>query len=207
MILQPGMLSQKARLQQCRIEKPLSEIINEELKKLSQGQILFNPPNEMRVGIKERIEARLAKTLSEDLSKGLRGRGISQIEKINIGPLMNVTLTGDNFEIKTLSHEEQVVPSEGFTQWNWDVIPNESGLQILTLIATVRIKLPNYGEEKKDCPIFERQIKVRVNPIYSSKRFLRNYWQWLGSTIIGSGLIGWFLKKRKAKRKKYDRKT
>lgn len=181
---------------------PVTEIVENELKKLFPGQILFNVPQEMKVGIKERVEVRISKTIAEDLSKGLKGRGLPQIEEIRVNTLMGVRLNGDNFDIKALSHEEQIVAGEGFTQWDWDVMPLESGTQSLLLTVTVRIKIPNYAEERKDYPVFERKIKVKVNQIYSIKRFIKSYWQWFVSTIIGSGIIGWIVKKRRKLRKK-----
>ncbi len=183
-------------------EPDLSEIVENELKKLSPGQILFNVPQEMKVGIKERVEVRITKTITEDLAKGLKGHGLPQIEEIRVNTLMGVRLNGDNFDIKALSHEEQIVAGEGFTQWAWDVTPLESGIQSLLLTVTVRIKIPNYGEERKDYPVFERKINVKVNPPYTIKKFIRSYWQWIITTIIGSGVIGWLVKKLWKSRKK-----
>ena len=187
----------------------LSKVIDDEIKKLSSGLILFNPPQEMKVGVKERVEARITKTITEDLSKGLKGRGLPQIEEIKVNTLMGVRLNGDkvNFDIKALSHEEQIVTGDGFTQWDWDVTPLKSGIQRLLLSVTIRIKIPNYyGEERKDYPVFERPIKVKVNPIYSLKNFIKSYWQWIVSTIIGSGIIGWIIKRILKKRRKGKRK-
>lgn len=180
----------------------LSEIVEDELKKLSPGCILFNPSQEMKVGVKERVEVRIAKTITEDLTLGLRGRGIPQIEKIGVATFMKVHLTGDNFDIKTLSHDEQPVIGEGFTQWDWDVIPLKFGIQSLLLTVTVRIKIPNYDEEKKDYPVFEKQIRVKVNLTYSINKFIKNYWQWIIGTIIASGIIKWIVTKLRRLQKK-----
>ena len=161
---------------------------------LDLGQILFNPPQEMKVGVKERVEVRIAKTITDDLSSGLRGRGVPQIEEIKVGTFMKVRLTGDNFDIEPLGHEEQLVAGEGFTQWDWDVIPLKSGIQLLLLIVTVRIKIPDDGEETKDYPVFERQIRVKVNRIYTIKKFIEKHWKWIITTIISSGIIAWIVK-------------
>lgn len=49
----------------------LSQIVEDEIKKLTPGRILFNPSQEMKVGIKERLEVRIAKNFTENLSSGL----------------------------------------------------------------------------------------------------------------------------------------
>jgi len=175
----------------------LSEIVEDELKKLAPGQILFNPSKKMRVGVRERVEVRISKNITEDLSTGLKGRGEPQIENISVNTFMKVHLTGDNFDIKTLSEEEQAVSDEGFTQWEYDVIPNKSGNQILQLVVTVRIKIPG-GEEKITYPVFERDINVKVNLIYSITHL---GWRWIIGTIIGSGIIGWILNELRRRQK------
>jgi hypothetical protein len=40
--------------------------------KLSSGQILFNPPEEMKVGIEERVEVRLTNDITENLTEELK---------------------------------------------------------------------------------------------------------------------------------------
>jgi hypothetical protein len=165
----------------------LSEIVEDEFKKLATtGQILFNPPKKMRVGVRERVEVRISKNIIEDLSTGLKGRGEPQIENIEVGDFMKVSLTGDNFDIKPLSEEDQVVPDEDFTMWEYDVIPNKSGNQIIQLKVAVKIKIP--GGEGYDCnPVIERDINVKVNPIHSITHL---DWKWIiGIVIVIIGLI------------------
>ena len=77
---------------------------------------------------------------------------------------MKVRLSGENFIVKDLSSEEQIVGRDGFKQQEWNVIPLKSGLQALLLLVTVRIKIPELGEEVKDYPVFKKEIRVRINP-------------------------------------------
>ena len=172
----------------------ISEIIEDELKKSALGRILFNPPKEMKAAVLERVEVRIAKTITEDLTMGLRGRGEPKIEEIRVGTSMKARLTGDNFDITSPSTENQLVAGTGFTHWEWDVTPLKRGIQRLLLTVTVRIKIPNYDEEEKDYPVFEREIKVKVNLIHSTKNFMRSYWQWIVAMIVSSGIIGWIAK-------------
>jgi subtilisin-like proprotein convertase family protein len=162
------------------------DIINKEFEKLSSGRILFNPREKMKVGVKERIEVRLTKNITDNLTGGLIGSGETQIEEIKIGTFMKVKLTGNNFDINPLSSEEQVVGPMEFTEWSWDVVPLESGTQKLHLTVTVRILIPGHDEQKKDWYVMDKWINVEVNPYYTIKRFIDNYWQWIIVTIISA---------------------
>ena len=163
------------------------ELIEDELRKLSSGRVLFNPPEEMKVGIEERVVVRLTKDITENLTEGLKGPGAPQIEPIEVGTFMKVTLTGgDSFDINALSSEEQVVKPVGFTEWSWDVTPLKSGRQELHLTVTVRILIPGQYEQKIDWLVMDKQISVEVNPPYTFKRFIECYWQWIVATIISA---------------------
>jgi hypothetical protein len=178
--------------------------VEDEIEKLVPGRILFNPPEKMKVGVRERVEVRITRSFTHDLTRALKGSGKPQIEQIKIGAYMAANLIGQNFEITSLNNEEQVVVGSGFTQWAWDVVPLRSGVQPLLLRVTVRLKIPEVGEEKKDLPVFEREIKVAVNPVYSAAKFVENYWQWIITVIlipVAGWLISLWIKLRKNKKK------
>ena len=138
----------------------------------------------MKVGVKERVEVRLTQNITENLTEGLIGSGVPQIEEIDVGTFMKVRLTGDNFDIKPLSSEEQVVRPVRFTEWSWDVTPLKSGIQELHLTVTVRVLIPGQDEQKIDWDVMDKRISVKVNPSYTIKRFIESYWQWIAGTII-----------------------
>lgn len=166
-------------------------LVRETLSTLTKGQYVFNPPKEMKVGEKERIEVRITEDIAADLTKDLKGRGTPQVDKsIEVGTFMKVRLCcgppghGHPFDIISLNEAEQVVTNNKITEWAFDVTPRESGKQKLQLIITVRIKLPGMEDEKKDHPVIEKTIHVKVNAWRSTNKFIKNNWQWLAVTII-----------------------
>ena len=155
--------------------------------KLNSGRILFDHPEEMKVGIEERVVVRLTKDITENLTEGLEGVEAPQIEPIEVGAFMTVTLTGgDSFDINALSSEQQVVRPVGFTEWSWYVTPLKPGVQELHLTVTVRILIPGQDEQKIDWLVIDKQISVDVNPPYTFTRFIECYWQWIVGTIISA---------------------
>ncbi len=174
----------------------VNAIVHDQLKELSRGHIIFNAPEEMRVGVKERIEARISKSLSDNIIEGLRDRGDPKIEEIRVGTFMTVCLKDsyrDNFHITALGNARQLVPDQGFAQWQWYVVPLIPGNQVLVLSVTIRIKMPGLGVENMDLPVFEKKILVRINPIHSTKVFVIRNWKYIGTVMI-IPLIGWIAK-------------
>lgn len=195
-------ISKPSEIESSSINKELEE----EIEHLSIGKILFNPPEEMIERIKERVEVRISQNIAEDLAQGLKGRGIPQIEAINISTVMTADLSGDTFKIKSLSKTEQpVLPSE-YAQWEWDVTPQKSGQQVLQLSISASIYLDRFGEKKKSLPVMEKEIFVKVNPeARISSFFKRDLLKIL--TIIGAILgICLSFKKIQVARKRRKRK-
>lgn len=161
----------------------LHDELQKEIDQLKIGKILFNPPNIMKVGVKERIEVRVTQDLEVELNKALRGRGIPQIEKIRIYEIMKLKLSGGDFNIVSLSEEEQIVSKKGITEWAWDVTPGIRGKQVLQLMVTLQIKIES-SQNHISHPVLEREITVEVNPVYSTKVFLIENWKWVVTALV-----------------------
>lgn len=164
----------------------IKKIIGEEIDMLSSGKIMYNPPKEMIEHILERIEVRITKNINEDLIQGLKGRGLSQVEKIEVSSVMAAKLSGETFKIEPHSDEEQAVLAEGFTLWEWDVTPQEAGNRKLQLSISVVIHVPGFGERRKSFSVLEKDILVKVNPDIKKQRKI-DWWKIIAG--IG-GIVG-----------------
>ncbi|MCK4461172.1 MAG: hypothetical protein KAW46_05175, partial [candidate division Zixibacteria bacterium] len=107
---------------------------------------------------------------------------------------MEATLKGEAFKITRLSSDKQVQPPGDFAQWAWDVVPRRSGVHSLQLLISVRLKLPEIGEETYSLPVLEREIKVKVSPYYVVATFIFSYWEWIVTAILVP-IVGWVIKK------------
>jgi uncharacterized Tic20 family protein len=59
----------------------------------------------------------------------------------------------------------------------------------------------NKKEFYKDIIVFDKNVDVKSNALFSFKTWLSNYWQWIISTIISPFII-WFYKKKSEEKKK-----
>lgn len=168
--------------------------INGEILKLTSGYLMYNPPQEMTTGNTERIEVRIAWNNTSVLTEGLKGSGAPIIDDISVSKYMVVKLTGENFRVTSLCNDEQIVSANEPAEWDFDVLPLKSGNQDLHLSVSIKIKSADGTISNKDMPVFDRQIKVRVNPLYSLGTFVEQNWQWvLGGSGIGLATMLWAL--------------
>ena len=156
----------------------------------------------MQAGVSERIVVRIApeNVDAQILAAGLVG---STIESLSVSKFVKVKLIDDGseaFDIHAINSEEQFIPLHDFSQWSWDVLPLRRGTFKLRLLVTVRVK---DGEETgdKDLPVYYRKICVKVNPVFSLKRFYKAHSESLWGLLFGSGVLGWIAKQWHAKRK------
>jgi hypothetical protein len=157
------------------------------------GLLAFNPPQDMRQGHSERIEVGISRSpeLRDALTAGFRGRGLPEVVHVDSAPLMGVELRGSSFMIEALSPVEQLVVP--LARWEFDVTPLRSGRQTLTLCVTIRIDSPHVSGGQIAVPVFERDIRIKVDVVYGTRRFVTNNWQWLVGTAVGlgGGIAAW----------------
>jgi hypothetical protein len=156
------------------------ELIDEALKELPTGNILFNPPKEMKVGDEELVEVRITQNITENLTKGLEGRGDPLINETKVSTTMKVRLTGKNFDIAPQNGAEQIIESDKYTEWKFYVTPLKPGIQTLHLTYYVIISIPGYDGKGKEYEVGDREINVIVNPA----RFLKSNWQFIVATLL-----------------------
>lgn len=170
--------------------------------KLKSGRLMHNVPKEMKVGINERIEVKISKDSIEDLTRDLKGRGIPQTNNIIVGDCVKVRLSGTEnyFQINSKSSEEQVVRETGSTLWEWDVVPLHSGSPNINIKAMV-VYETDHRTVPYDLTVFDSNIPVKINVSYTTKEFIKKNWNTIIPMIIGSGIIGWVLKRFRIFRK------
>lgn len=184
---------------------PPQESIDEILKKLPPGRVLFNPPKEMKVDKTELVEVRITQNLTEEfqteeLTKGLEGRGEPQTQEIKSWACMWVQLTGINFDIKPQNGEKLIIESNKYTEWRFHVTPSKSGIQTLRLTYYVIIHHQGADRQQKGDEVGDWKVNVKVNPV----GFLMCNWQFIVGTLIAIvaliiSIIG-IRKKRREKR-------
>lgn len=88
-----------------------------------------------------------------------------------------------NFLITSLSSEKQLVDDESNTIWQWNVKPVDYGDNRLLLTISV-VLFDEFGSVTKDHNIFDDKIFVEASTYLIAKEFIKNYWQYILSTIV-----------------------
>ncbi|WP_159081490.1 zinc ribbon domain-containing protein [Nocardioides sediminis] len=170
------------RVAQAIIDQALSTYVQ-------RGRLLFNPPEQMRQGRTERVRVAIAQHggLDPQLRALAPGTEDALIEDLETTPFMEVDLQGPAFSIVSLqagdTAEQLLRPT---ALWQFDVTPERGGTHSLHLRVAMRVPLPD-RDERVSLPALERTVRVRVDPAYGGRRFIRAHWQWVLATAAGLG--------------------
>lgn len=184
----------------------LDDITNE-----SVGIMAYSTPEQMVVGKSYTIKLRISKEKNKvQLVSGDRNIPINDvdvnskvvIESIRVEPIMSANLISEDgkFTITPLSTEIQNIEYKGYTEWGWRITPLKSGENFLKLVVKVRI-INESGDFYKDITVFDKNVEVKSNVVFSVKTWISKYWQWLITTIIIPFIV-WFYKKKSEEKKK-----
>jgi hypothetical protein len=171
------------------------------------ANIAYNIPDDFKVNEFSTIKLRISKNKNiEAVVIGDREIPIVSeesndkvvVETILVDDKMSATLYGDEeiFDIKLTSNKVQNIYEKGYTEWVWRVKPLKSGKHYIKLIITVA---------DRDLVVYEKDIPVQGNLIYSFASWVVKCWEPIVATVITPILIPlflWYRKKKKNKKSK-----
>ena len=178
----------------------LNTVYQEVVGSLPQGSALFNPPEQMRLGDTQTVEVRVVPVTEEQIEEDTEiqatltadfesGQEVIIIP-LRVSTIMRARLSGAAFTIKPLMEDEQIKsPDAPYLRWIWEVTPEESGPQRLTLTLSVVVNAEGLGD-KTHVTTEVRDVTVQVNPIYSVTRFMNSNWEWVVTGVLVP-VIGW----------------
>lgn len=156
------------------------------------GMLLYDIPDSMILSKLYTIKVRIQKKTSSISKDGTRKPVES---KIQTSGKMEVDLSDPNpegaFKITKINASQQIVETEYYTEWIFNVIPTKSGEQSLNLVVSI---ISSDGVKQI---VFEDAIFVKNKISVKIESFWEKHWQWVFSTILIPIFI--YLWKRKQK--------
>jgi hypothetical protein len=174
------------------------ELLEKAIQTLKNGNLAYNTPEKMKTGQTAHVIARIGSdhvtiaTLKSGLSADPGTK--TEVTSTPVSSKMKMTLKGADFDIATLSSEEQFVAGATPTAWSWDVTPKHSGKLRLHLAAVVEL-----NNLSRDFTSVDRDVAVQVDPVNEAEVFTKENAKWiiggLGSCIAAAW--AWLRRRKK----------
>lgn len=173
-----------------------------------KGMLAYSIPDDLVVGEYFTVKVRISKSKNKTgIIFGNRGitiyendiNSIVSLELIDIKPVMSAQLLGDDsrFKISSLSSDYQSIEGDDYAEWDWRIMPLKSGKNYLKLLIRVKSKV---DDSYKDITIFDRKILVKPNIKYTIINCIKDYWQYISSSILIPLFTWWWANRRKKKK-------
>lgn len=188
---------------------PLSPI--DEIKsKMALGNIVFNPPDSVKLDASQTIILMLSpKQTPGELEQQLRekgGTGKVEWQSIRISDKMRAVISGDGFQITPLTPETMPVSKMESTEWSWEVRPLRTGTLNLHVVLSAIVDLSD-GSGERPYPIqtFHKVYFVEVPQERAARPrwWTGRVWSWLLPALLvpAGGVTAWlWLRRRKRRR-------
>ena len=139
------------------------------------SNIAFNTPEKIPYGEPSYIQFVMDPSLTkEEIVKKIREKGPVATARIKITREMEVTLTGENFDITPISEQKQMIALDETTEWKWSIVPNRPGKNRVHLVVNAIIRVD--GVEMKRSKSFDRYIEIEVTGIQRTVIFFEDNW-------------------------------
>jgi len=164
---------------------------------LNTGSMVYDCPTEMVVGDAHIVKLRISRKKNNNISVGFSND--TTIYEIETSEVMEVILSDPNpdgvnkqFDIKPLTDGVQALENdERYNEWTWGVTPIRSGGGKLKLVINIK-KKTDFGNMNRSITVFEKDINITADHIYSIRRFFYNNWEWFASSVaIPLVVFGW----------------
>ncbi len=176
------------------------EQIDQALANLKKGNLAYNTPTSMKTGQSAHVVARIGgdKVSVSTLENGMpTDQGTQTATAATpVSTKMKMALTSADFDITSLSSEEQIVAGDTPTTWEWEIVPKHSGSLSLHLAAVVEL-----NNISRDFTTVDRNVAVQVDPVNAAESFFQANAVWvlgvLGAAI--ASIWAWLKKQKKPK--------
>lgn len=175
----------------------------------SLGLVAYSVPDKMQVGKTYSVKLRISK--ENNKLELINGNGVPiananidskiTIASLRVEPVMSAKLLSDSSKmlIQSTSTLIQDIEKEGFTEWEWRLTPIKGGDIFLKIMVSV-VTASEDGKVTKDIPVYDDIINVKSNVVFTIEGFIKQYWQWIMTTIIIPFIV-WFYNRKKKKEK------
>jgi len=166
----------------------LSQIAN-------SASMAYNVPKDP-INIDETFEIQLILDLSktvEEIAKDITVPGTVISNDIKVSKVISARLVAPTFIITTDIPEQQALAGAEPTIWKWTLKPTIEGKQTIRL-AIDAIVIVDGGKAERHIKTFEQTITVDINKPQLITRWLKEYGQWLWTSML-LPLIIWLWRK------------
>lgn len=141
---------------------------------LALDRVLFNPPPALKIGRLTTFELGVYQNLQEEVMRRLLERGICRFDREQVAVTLAADLQVAGCQVLLLGTPRAVADGARYLGWEWEIMPETSGLALIRLQLDARVRFSQYGELKKCLLTLDREVRIRKNCAFALRRIFKN---------------------------------
>ena len=137
-------------------------------------RVLFNPPPALMIGRATTLELGVYQNLKEEVMRRLLERSICCLDRDQVEVTLKAELQVAGCQVLLMGAPKVTIDGARYLAWEWEILPEISGLGLICLRLETIVRFAEYGERKKCLLILDRDVRFKNNHWFPLQRFFRN---------------------------------
>jgi hypothetical protein len=146
--------------------------LSEVMTGLVLDRVLFNPPPVLKIGRSVSLELGVYQNLKGEVMRRLLERSICRFDRDHIEVTLKADLQVAGCQVLLLGAAEAAIDGASYLDWEWEILPEISGLGLISLRLETSVRFIKYGVRKKCLLTMDRDVMIKENHWFSWRRFL-----------------------------------
>jgi hypothetical protein len=151
----------------------LASQLPEVMSGLVLDRILFNPPPVLKIGRAVTFELGVYQNLKEEVMRRLLELSICRFSRDQVEVVLQSDLQVAGCKVLLKSAPQAAIDAAHYLGWEWEIMPEFSGLMLINLRLETSVRFAEYGEQKKCLLTLDREVRIKKNLFYELRRFLK----------------------------------
>jgi hypothetical protein len=148
--------------------------LSEVMAGLELERVLFNPPTLLKVGRATTFELGVHQNLKGEVMRRLLERSICRFDRDHIDVTLKVDLQVAGCQVLLLGAPQAAIDGASYLDWEWEILPEISGLGLISLRLETSVRFIEYGIRKKCLLTLDRDIRIKKGHWFAWRRFFNN---------------------------------
>ena len=141
---------------------------------LCLDRVLFNPPAILKIGRAITFELGVYQNLKDEIMRCLLERSICCFNRDQFKVTLRAELQIVGCRVLLMGAPQTAIDGAHYLDWEWEIIPEISGLGLICLRLDACVHFAEYGERKKCLLILDREARIKKNHWFAMQRYFKN---------------------------------
>lgn len=137
-------------------------------------RVLFNPPKVLKIGRAVTFELGVYQNLKDEVMRRLLERSICRFDRDQFEVTLKAELQIAGCQVLLLGAPRAVIDGAHYQGWEWEILPEISGLGMIILRLETSVRFAEYGERKKSLLLLDREVRIKNNHWFALQCFFKN---------------------------------